>query len=107
SRLPRAASATATPPGHDWRVGVRSVTGDGASRTRTGDLLGAIQALFQLSYSPARDRVAGPLPAFGRARGRFAGRPQPMSKSSTIVCPARTVTLLESGAQPGSVAVNV
>jgi hypothetical protein len=25
---------------------------DGASRTRTGDLLGAIQALFQLSYSP-------------------------------------------------------
>ena len=24
----------------------------GASRTRTGDLLGAIQALFQLSYSP-------------------------------------------------------
>jgi len=30
-----------------------------------------------------------------------------MWKSSTIVCPARTVTLLESGAQPGSVAVNV
>ncbi len=29
---------------------------DGASRTRTGDLLGAIQALFQLSYSP---EVAG------------------------------------------------
>jgi hypothetical protein len=28
----------------------------GASRTRTGDLLGAIQALSQLSYSP----VAGP-----------------------------------------------
>src|SRR5919197_4714978 len=26
----------------------------GASRTRTGDLLGAIQALSQLSYSPAR-----------------------------------------------------
>ena len=25
---------------------------NGASRTRTGDLLGAIQALFQLSYSP-------------------------------------------------------
>jgi hypothetical protein len=25
----------------------------GASRTRTGDLLGAIQALSQLSYSPA------------------------------------------------------
>jgi diguanylate cyclase (GGDEF)-like protein len=28
-------------------------TGSGASRTRTGDLLGAIQALSQLSYSPA------------------------------------------------------
>ena len=27
---------------------------DGASRTRTGDLLGAIQALSQLSYSPER-----------------------------------------------------
>jgi hypothetical protein len=27
--------------------------GNGASRTRTGDLLGAIQALSQLSYSPA------------------------------------------------------
>jgi hypothetical protein len=25
---------------------------NGASRTRTGDLLGAIQALSQLSYSP-------------------------------------------------------
>jgi hypothetical protein len=31
----------------------------GASRTRTGDLLGAIQALSQLSYSPAAPRVAG------------------------------------------------
>jgi hypothetical protein len=30
---------------------------DGASRTRTGDLLGAIQALSQLSYSPARRTV--------------------------------------------------
>ena len=29
----------------------------GASRTRTGDLLGAIQALSQLSYSPARASV--------------------------------------------------
>jgi hypothetical protein len=27
---------------------------NGASRIRTGDLLGAIQALFQLSYSPER-----------------------------------------------------
>ena len=31
-----------------------SETENGASRARTGDLLGAIQALFQLSYSPAR-----------------------------------------------------
>ncbi len=30
---------------------------DGASRTRTGDLLGAIQALSQLSYSPARNGI--------------------------------------------------
>ena len=30
---------------------------DGASRTRTGDLLGAIQALSQLSYSPAENQV--------------------------------------------------
>ena len=29
----------------------------GASRARTGDLLGAIQALSQLSYSPARATV--------------------------------------------------
>jgi hypothetical protein len=31
----------------------RTRGGSGASRTRTGDLLGAIQALSQLSYSPA------------------------------------------------------
>jgi hypothetical protein len=30
---------------------------DGARRTRTADLLGAIQALSQLSYSPARGQV--------------------------------------------------
>ena len=29
----------------------------GASRARTGDLLGAIQALSQLSYSPERGTV--------------------------------------------------
>ncbi len=32
---------------------IDATTGNGASRTRTGDLLGAIQALSQLSYSPA------------------------------------------------------
>jgi hypothetical protein len=31
---------------------------DGASRARTGDLLGAIQALSQLSYSPVRRPIA-------------------------------------------------
>ena len=41
--------------------------GNGASRTRTGDLLGAIQALFQLSYSPAC--VAG------------KDRPRPLAKA--------------------------
>ena len=30
---------------------------NGASRARTGDLLGAIQALSQLSYSPAVGEV--------------------------------------------------
>ena len=30
---------------------------DGASRARTGDLLGAIQALSQLSYSPKGFRL--------------------------------------------------
>ena len=38
---------------------VSSGFSNGASRTRTGDLLGAIQALSQLSYSPAAPRVAG------------------------------------------------
>jgi hypothetical protein len=37
------------PPTFSRRRGVVS----GASRARTGDLLGAIQALSQLSYSPA------------------------------------------------------
>src|SRR6187551_1712502 len=35
------------------RLGCAGAACDGASRTRTGDLLGAIQALSQLSYSPA------------------------------------------------------
>ncbi len=36
-----------------WRSVFDLCADGGASRTRTGDLLGAIQALFQLSYSPA------------------------------------------------------
>ena len=39
--------------------GGRQQLRDGASRTRTGDLLGAIQALFQLSYSPAFEGARG------------------------------------------------
>jgi hypothetical protein len=47
-------------------AGLRNVS-YGASRTRTGDLLGAIQALSQLSYSPAAHSVAaGPGDLCGR-----------------------------------------
>src|SRR5262249_61886921 len=52
------------------RDGVRRGAENGASRTRTGDLLGAIQALSQLSYSPAWE-----LPINMRARGRAAYAP--------------------------------
>ena len=62
---------------------LQGISADGASRTRTGDLLGAIQALFQLSYSPAGEAPgigdSGPRIAvwgsgsFGRGRQR-AGR---------------------------------
>jgi hypothetical protein len=34
-----------------------AVKGSGARRTRTADLLGAIQALSQLSYSPGEGQV--------------------------------------------------
>jgi hypothetical protein len=36
----------------------RSMKNNGASRTRTGDLLGAIQALSQLSYSPGPEECS-------------------------------------------------
>jgi DMSO/TMAO reductase YedYZ molybdopterin-dependent catalytic subunit len=42
--------------------------GDGASRTRTGDLLGAIQALSQLSYSPAPGQSSGGVSDFSIRR---------------------------------------
>ena len=41
---------------------VRRPCADGARGTRTPDLLGAIQALFQLSYGPAE---AASVPAWG------------------------------------------
>ena len=51
---------------------------NGASRTRTDDLLGAIQALFQLSYSPALRRLAPArrriAAAWGRASTTCLGR---------------------------------
>ncbi len=43
--------------------------GDGASRTRTGDLLGAIQALSQLSYSPAPRSLATGSAGYAGAAG--------------------------------------
>ena len=46
----------------------------GASRTRTGDLLGAIQALSQLSYSPGRAKCS-------RLYGE-AGDPEPAPRFS-------------------------
>src|SRR5947208_5615923 len=63
SALARASpsSSVATPPcgpGRGNRKPRRAGSScDGASRARTGDLLGAIQALSQLSYSPERTEV--------------------------------------------------
>jgi hypothetical protein len=46
---------------HVWH---KQATVHGASRTRTGDLLGAIQALFQLSYSPEIRDLQGVNPGY-------------------------------------------
>src|SRR5262245_18150027 len=54
--LDKQLSADSAAVGNVLRIRSRPPAGtssDGASQTRTGDLLGAIQALFQLSYSPA------------------------------------------------------
>jgi hypothetical protein len=50
---------------------------DGASRTRTGDLLGAIQALFQLSYSPAEGPMVA---AWMRDAPVLAGSSEPIAQ---------------------------
>jgi hypothetical protein len=39
-------------------MALQGLSESGASRTRTDDLLGAIQALSQLSYSPERRHIA-------------------------------------------------
>ena len=49
---PRSTPITGTPAVPET-IGFAGASKYGASRTRTGDLLGAIQALSQLSYSPA------------------------------------------------------
>src|SRR3954471_5715453 len=46
---------------------------DGANRARTGDLLGAIQALSQLSYSPASGHMDGRSQTSVVPRARRAG----------------------------------
>src|SRR5579862_5854509 len=48
--------------------------GNGASRTRTGDLLGAIQALSQLSYSPAGEKSSQPCRQRPRPAPRLDGQ---------------------------------
>ena len=60
---PRNASA-ASAPEQQKRPRCRGLFFDGASRTRTGDLLGAIQALSQLSYSPAAGKCSRMLGTF-------------------------------------------
>ena len=67
----------------------------GASRTRTGDLLGAIQALSQLSYSPERTGIVASARSFpGRSL-----RPVDYTADGSKVPPARLVPEC-SGAPP-------
>src|SRR5881296_3673261 len=47
---------------------------DGAEGARTPDLLGAIQALSQLSYSPVRARKITSPPLLSKQRGPAPGR---------------------------------
>ncbi len=63
------ASETAHPPPGRGVTGRRSAADGGATGTRTPDLLHAMQALFQLSYSPTTERqyIAG---EFGRSGSR-------------------------------------
>jgi hypothetical protein len=64
---------------------------DGANGTRTRDLLAASQTLSQLSYGPARSRVAK------RLRHRFAGQAESMDVH-TIPSTAAAVLFMLAGA---------
>src|ERR671916_994962 len=67
----RRRAAGATPPDAS-KPASQLGSSSGASRTRTGDLLGAIQALSQLSYSPVRaSRPEGRSPMVAGDRGSF------------------------------------
>jgi hypothetical protein len=63
-----------------WDLSVRPR--NGANRARTGDLLGAIQALSQLSYSPESGRVDGQsqTSVVPRAPGALAGDAQTVAE---------------------------
>src|SRR5215218_1295679 len=54
-------------------------SGDGASRTRTGGLLGAIQALSQLSYSPGRIHGSGAAATPNRRCKAVSGAHSPLA----------------------------
>jgi hypothetical protein len=64
---------------------------DGANGTRTRDLHAASVALSQLSYGPARSKIAK------RFRNRFAGDPDTMD-AHTIPAAANGVLLMVAGA---------
>ena len=59
---------------------LQEILQNGASETRTRDLLGAIQALFQLSYSPVRRRLPRGGRQFSRARLGSGDRARTMSR---------------------------
>jgi hypothetical protein len=64
---------------------------NGASRARTGDLLGAIQALSQLSYSPVRRRLPRGALQFSLGRARGLTRPDvPRAAGCLAVRPRAT-----------------
>ncbi len=79
---------------------------DGAEGARTPDLLGAIQALSQLSYSPRRQPV--PVTADGVGNVEISSSPvkaqfnstQPFPRSNTAACPHSSPEYGTSSARP-------